>query len=304
MHGRQLNGFEQKVIPFIPRFKLRNRFPGEWESVWRGESGIEFAESKPFEPGDDPRDIDIRYLAQTGEEYIVRRAETRQMKVYAWADFSASMQRFDQMLFAKKPDVRDIAIGLILYSAAKLYAPVGFYPFGLANGKFFPPRTGESYCEAIMDGVAATEKPHPFVSSGAEKTFSDLTRLAYPRNMVFMISDFQQRLFDKDFAGILRPVAARFDLIPVVIIDPLQVGSQPLRSFRIRVQSAGVQTKEMYVTPRLLQEVRTATIRHRSHLEENFRRVGLDYIVLDSSSAEECQRRFLRFFEIRRRRRV
>ena len=145
--------------------KLRNIFPGEWASVYKGE-GMEFAGTRSFEPGDNPRNMDFLTLVQSGEELVIDRVETRRLRVYCFADYSGSLQYFEHMLFPKKPFIRDIAIGLILFSAVKVYSPIGFYPFGLVKSKFFPPRMGEGYCWEILNWLSDEENPHPYTSSG------------------------------------------------------------------------------------------------------------------------------------------
>ena len=85
MARRDSEPFRRSRIQFYSRLKLRNIFPGEWESTYLGD-GIEFAATRPFEPGDDLRDLDLGTLAQSGEEEIIQRVVGRQMKVFVWAD--------------------------------------------------------------------------------------------------------------------------------------------------------------------------------------------------------------------------
>ncbi len=69
MEQEDYKKLRQSKIQFYSRLKLKNVFPGEWESVYTGE-GIEFADIKPFEPGDDLRDLDILTFVKSGEEEI------------------------------------------------------------------------------------------------------------------------------------------------------------------------------------------------------------------------------------------
>ena len=220
---------KDRIVSFVSRLKLANVFPGEWESVFKGE-GIEFSESRAFEPGDNPRDIDLFTLAQSGNEETILRDETRQMQVYAWADFSSSMQRLNEMIFAHKADIRNTAIGLILFSAVKLYCPIGFYPFGLQSPKFFKPKTGDNHCLEIMEW-ALKENGQNVSSFGVEMALASVLDRATPKNMVFFLSDFKQKIFDEDFTSRLAPMAAKFDFIPIVILDPLETRIKPSRSF-------------------------------------------------------------------------
>jgi uncharacterized protein (DUF58 family) len=101
--------FRGSKVKLFSRIKPRNIFPGEWESIFRGE-GIEFAEIKPFEPGDDLRDLNLHALVQSGEEELIQRVVERQMRIYVWVDLSGSMHRFEEMFFPQKPEIRAIAL--------------------------------------------------------------------------------------------------------------------------------------------------------------------------------------------------
>jgi hypothetical protein len=113
--------FKSSKLQLFSRLKLKNIFPGEWESVYTGE-GIEFAASKPYEPGDDLRDLDLQTLVQSGDEEIILRAVGRQRHIYLWVDLSGSMQRSPEMFYPGKPEIRDIAVGLLAFSARSAYS--------------------------------------------------------------------------------------------------------------------------------------------------------------------------------------
>ena len=53
-----------------------------------------------------------------------------------------------------------------------------------------------------------------------------------------------------------------------------------------------------------LKEVQEVSARHLSHLGWNFRRVGIEYVVLDSPSINDCYQVLSGFFESRKRTRV
>jgi uncharacterized protein (DUF58 family) len=296
--------FKQNRIQLFSRLKLRNIFSGEWESLYKGE-GIEFADIKPFEPGDDLRDLDLLTLVRSGEEEIVQRVVGRQMKIFVWADLSGSMKRSEEMFLSSKPEIRDIAIGLIVYSAHDVYSPVGLCAFDKEIKFFLPARSGETYCEEILDRVIAQDYKGAPVSADMRKATSFLMEMVYPQSLVFFISDFQGQAFEGDFTDLLRPVAKRVDFIPVVIRDPLEKDISLKRSVTIAVKdNEGDGNAEIYLTPKKLKEFQEASARHLSHLERNFRRVGIEHVILGSPSVNDCYQVLSGFFESRRRTRV
>lgn len=293
--------FRRSKIQLFSRIKLKNIFPGEWESIYRGE-GIEFAAIKPFEPGDDLRDLDLHTLVQSGEEEIIQRVVERQMRIFIWADFSGSMQRFEEMFFSQKPEIRDIAIGLLLFSACNAYSPVGLCAFNKEMRRFFPARPGERYCWEILNWIIDEEHKGSMAPADIQKAISFLIERAFPESLVFFVSDFKDQAFEGDFTALLRPVAKKFDFVAVVIRDPLEKEASLKRSVSITVKdSEGDKSAEIYLTPQKLIEMQEISARHLLDLERSFRKVGIEHVVLDSPSIEDCDKALSGFFEARRR---
>ena len=125
------------------------------------------------------------------------------------------------------------------------------------------------------------------------------------QSMVFFVSDFEDQLFDGDFTALLRPVVRKVDFIPVVIRDPLENNTFLKRSVSVAVKdSEGDGSAEIYLTPQKLKQFQEASANHLLHLEQNFRQIGIEHIVLDSNSIDDCHRVLSAFFEGRRRIRV
>lgn len=301
MGQEDYNQFRQRKIQLFSRMKLKNIFPGEWESIYTGE-GIEFAAIKPSEPGDDLRDLDLATLVQSGEEEIIQRVVGRQKRIFVWADWSGSMRRFEEMFFSSKPEITDIAIGLLLFSAWNAYSPVGFCAFDKEIKKFFPARSGERLCQQILDWIIDQEFKDSRGPADMASALSFLIERASPQSLVFFISDFQDTAFEGDFTDLLRPAAKKFDFVPVVIRDPLEKDALLRRPVRIAAKdSEGAKTTEIYLTPQKLREIQEISSRHLVHLQRNFREVGLEHVVLDSPSIEDCCQVFSSFFEARKR---
>lgn len=304
MGQEEFKRFRRSKIQLYSRLKLKNIFPGERESIYTG-GGIEFAAIKPFEPGDDLRELDLHTLVQSGEEEIIQRVVERQMRVFVWADFSGSMQRFEEMFFSQKPEIRDIAIGILLFSACNAYSPVGLFAFNNEMRRFFPARSGERYCWEILTWMMDQEYKGPTAAADIQNAISFLIEGASPQSLVFFVSDFQDQAFEGDFTTLLRPVAKKFDFVPVIIRDPLEKTASLKRSVSITVKdNEGDKDAEIYLTPQKLIELQEVSARHLFALERNFRKVGIEHIVLDSSSIEDCYQVLSGFFEGRKRTRV
>ena len=64
-------------------------FAGQYQSAFRGR-GIEFAEVRLYQPGDDVRTIDWNVTARTSVPHVKRFAEERELTVMLLVDASAS----------------------------------------------------------------------------------------------------------------------------------------------------------------------------------------------------------------------
>ncbi len=300
MGPRDSEPFRRSRIQLYSRLKLKNIFPGEWESVYTGD-GIEFMGIKPFEPGDDLRDLDLYTLVRSGEEEIIERAVGRQLRVFIWADLSGSLQKSEAAFFPAKREIRDNAIGMLAFSAWNAYSPVGLCAFDREIRKFFQAGPGESYCREIMDWILDQEYTNP-VPADVSKAIAFLMERAFPQSLVFFISDFQDPVFEDDFSDLINPAAEKFDLITVVIRDPLETDATLPRSAILSVSGdEGSGGKAIYLTSRKLREIQKVSAGHLSHLERNFRRAGINHVVLDSPSLEHCYESLSGLFQARRR---
>jgi len=304
MEQRDFRQFRQSRIQLFSRLKLRSFFPGEWESIYTG-GGIEFTSTKPFEPGDDLRDLDFLTLVQSGEEEIIQRVVESQMRVLIWADVSGSIQKFEGMFFPLKPEIRDIALGLIVYSALNAYSPVGLCAFDEEIRCFIPARSGEGHCEEILNWIIDQEYKGIKVAADIQRAISFLMKKAPPQSLVFFISDFQDQVFEGDFTNLLKTAAKKVDFIPVVIRDPLEKEAFLKRSVNVHVKNnEGDGRAEIYLTPQRLKHIQEVSASRLLNLEKNFHKVGIDYAILDSSSIDDCYKILSGFFEVRKRTRV
>ena len=80
---------EVRRIEITTRHLVRDIVAGEYSSAFRGR-GVEFAEVREYQPGDDVRMIDWNVTARLGSAYIKRFLEERELTVLFAVDYSAS----------------------------------------------------------------------------------------------------------------------------------------------------------------------------------------------------------------------
>lgn len=293
--------FRSRRLPLYSRHKLKAIFPGEWSSIYTG-AGIEFATSRPYEPGDDLRDLDLKSLVQSGDEEIIEREVARQRKIFLWVDVSGSIKRSREMFFARKVEVRDIAVGLLVFSAWGAYSPVGLCTFDRDVRQFFPARFGESYCEEIVDWFLNHGDEGEGQQTDVASALVYLDRVVLPQSLVFFISDFQDAAYEGEFSGLFRSAARKFDFIPILIQDPLETTT--ILAHSVTLTLCGDESKgcaEIDLTPRRLAQMQRAAAQHAEHIEQEFKEIGLELVRLDSPDIDHCFRILSGFFLARRR---
>lgn len=228
-----------RLIELRTRRLVETSFAGAYHSVFRGR-GIVFDEVRPYMPGDDVRDIDWNVTARTGEPFIKRYREERELTVMLVLDTSASI-----MFGTVERQKRDMAaeLGAVLaYSAISNNDKVGLLLFSDTIETFIPPRKGRKHVLRLIRELLAAEA----VQQGTDLSLAVKTvnRVLGRRSIVFLISDF---LADADtYARDLQVLGRKHDLITVVTRDPLEEAFP--KSGLVTVQDAETGEVRLYDT--------------------------------------------------------
>lgn len=191
--------------------KLVNEvFAGQYQSVFKGQ-GIEFAEVREYQIGDDFRSIDRNVTARHGKPYIKLFAEERELTVIFLIDISAS-QHFGSTDKLKSEIAAEVA-AILAFSSLKNNDRAGMLSFSDKVEKIITPRKGKNNILRIINEILDFNPSGTRTSiSAALKTLNEIWRR---RAVVFLISDFQ----DEGYARDLSVTAKRHDLICIKIND-------------------------------------------------------------------------------------
>lgn len=131
---------------------------GEYVSVFKG-GGIEFDEVRPYLPGDDVRSIDWNVTARSGQPYVKRYVEERQLTLLLMADVSAS-QDFGSLTRSKREATAEFC-ALIAFSAIRNDDKVGLLLFHGGIEHYIPPRKGQKHALRVVRQVLAHGEEAP-----------------------------------------------------------------------------------------------------------------------------------------------
>lgn len=185
-------------------------FAGQYQSVFKGR-GMEFAEVRLYQPGDEVRTIDWNVTARTGVPHVKRYAEERELTVMLLVDASAST-RFGSVQQLKSALAAELG-ALFAFSAITNNDKVGLILFTDTVERFVPPRKGQTHVLRVVREVLAFEPKGR--GTDISVAIEHLRRIARRKCVVFLISDFQTNGYEKA----LRLARRRHDLIAVEISD-------------------------------------------------------------------------------------
>ena len=206
-----------EVLAAVRRIEIKTKslidsiMGGEYRSVFKG-NGMEFAEVRQYMEGDDIRSIDWNVTARTGEPYVKRMMEERELIVYLMVDVSASGNFGTKKQF--KSEMMAELAALIAFSAIKNNDRVGLILFTDRIEKVIPPKKGRNHVLHLIREMLYF-KPEG-TGTNINGALEHLNRIQKKRSVVFTISDFR----DTGFQKLLKVTARRHDVIAVSVDDP------------------------------------------------------------------------------------
>lgn len=212
----------QDLMREVRRLQIRTRrrvndlFAGEYHSAFKGR-GIEFAEVREYEPGDDVRTIDWNVTARAGRPFIKRFVEERQLTVILAVDASASG------MFASTGRLKatiGTELGAVLaLAAARNHDRAGLLLFSDRVERYVPPLKGRTAMLRVLRDLVGFEPAGR--GTDLRVPLEHVVRVHKRRAIVFVVSDFAQAVEGPGgFAPMLRRAAQRHEVVAVRVGDP------------------------------------------------------------------------------------
>ena len=205
---------------------------GAYVSRFRGR-GMEFDESRPYQPGDDPRSIDWRVTARSTTAYTKLFREERERPVLVAVDLRSNMHFATQGCFKSVNASR--AAALIAWAAHHRGDRLGGLIFGDTTHRELKPRLGRRSALRFVHELVEHkdwQQRDPAASADAfVQAMSALRRVARPGSLVVVISDFRD--FGRAAQSYLSSVARHSEVLAVFLNDPIERELPPPGRYRL-----------------------------------------------------------------------
>ncbi len=205
-----------KGIAIRTRGVIDTLFAGESRSMFRGQ-GMEFADVRAYEHGDDYRAIDWNVSARLGSPFIKTFTEERELTLLLVVDQSGSTRVAEPVSRA----LRAVEIAAVLALAgAREQDRTGALLFTDRVEHVVRPAKGRRHALRLIRDLLAFTPAHQGTDIGAAIRYA--TKVLHHRAVVIVISDFQGRDWDKP----LKQLAARHDVTAVTVDDQRELRSR------------------------------------------------------------------------------
>ncbi|MDG2123509.1 MAG: DUF58 domain-containing protein, partial [Verrucomicrobiales bacterium] len=158
---------------------------GQYHSVFKGK-GMDFDEVRAYTPGDELRTIDWNVTARSGEPFVKRFREERELTVLLVIDISGSGD-FGSGVLSKRELAAEVG-SVLAFSALKNNDKVGLVLFSEDVELYIPPGKGRRHVLRIVREILFYEPEGR--RTDFEVPLDFVNRVQPKRAVTFLISDF------------------------------------------------------------------------------------------------------------------
>lgn len=222
MAGEERKYLDPQIVSRLGSMELRARLvvegfiTGLHRSPYHGFS-VEFAEHRPYMPGDEIRHVDWKIYGKTDRYYIKQYEEETNLKAYLILDTSRSMGFAGGGRISKLAYASHLAAALA-YLMVRQQDAVGLAAFDETLHTYHPPHATRSYLRQLL---IALDRMAPAKTTGAGRSLHQVADRVRRRGLVIVLSD----LLD-DPAQVMTALKhfrhKKNEVLVMHILDPLE----------------------------------------------------------------------------------
>jgi len=275
--------------------RLDGLLQGDYRSLFYG-YGVDFADLREYQPGDDIRYIDWNVTARMDSPYVRQYAEDREITAWFLLDLSLSMD-FGPMQNLKRAVLIDF-VATLARLLTRHGNRVGAIFYGSRIERTIPARGGRiQVLRLINDLLRQPRLPQTSLTNLTPLLQAGLNAVKR-RSLIFVISDF---ISTPGWEHPLNLLNRRHEVLAIRMWDPREVELPDIGPIIMEDAETG---EQLYVDTHdktFRRRFQEAARRREATLTEAFKRAGVDAMSL--STEEDLVKAIVRFAKLRQQRR-
>jgi uncharacterized protein (DUF58 family) len=273
--------------------RLDGLLHGEHRTLFRG-YGLDLAELREYQEGDDVRRIDWNVTARLDTPYVREYHEDRDLTAWFLLDLSRSID------FGARVKKEALSTGFVAALARLLTRRgnrVGALVYRDRVETMIPPRAGRRHVLELLHRMMQ-RADGPSQATKLAELLAGASRVLRRRSLVFVVSDF---ISEPGWEKPLGELARRHELVAVRVSDPLERELPDLGLVTLQDPETG---EELFVDTHdrgFRRRFAEAAARREAELKSHFAGAGVDQLEL--STEEPLLDAIVRFARTRRRKR-
>jgi uncharacterized protein (DUF58 family) len=275
--------------------RLDGRLAGDYRTVFRG-TGIDVADLREYQFGDDLRHIDWNVTARTDTTHVREYLEDREVTAWLLLDASASMD------FGPVERRKHLVLTEVAATVAQLLSRggnrVGALMFDAGVRDTIPPGNGRNHVLRILARLLATPGTGATGTTDLGAALRAALGIVRRRSLIVIVSDF---LSEPGWQGLLGQLARRHDVVAIQVVDRREFELPAAGMIYVEDAETGEVIFVDTDDPGFQQRLRAQADERQATLVADLRSAGLDLFTV--STDEDMVRALFRVAALRRRRR-
>ena len=277
--------------------RLDGLLQGDYRSLFRG-NGIDFADLREYEAGDDVRYIDWSVTARMNTPYVREYLEDREITAWFLLDLSPSVDFGTAEMERLKRSVLIDFVSTLARLLTRHGNRVGAIFYGDGVYRTIPARSGRIQVLRLIDDLLKQPRLPRASFTDLTPLFEAAERGIKRRSLVFVVSDF---ISEPGWERALLLLGRRHEVVAVRLIDPREVELPDVGAVVLEDAETG---EQLYVDThdrRFRRRFEQAARDRETAFQGAIQRSGIDAVTL--STDEDLVRAIIRMAEARKRRR-
>jgi uncharacterized protein (DUF58 family) len=273
--------------------RLDGAIHGNYRTLFRG-FGLDLADLREYQYGDDVRHIDWNVTARTGDPYVRQFHEDREVTAWFLLDLSPSLD-FGSGDVQKRALSAEF-VGLLSRILTRSGNRVGALIYGDDVDAVIPAKSGRMQVLHILHRMLSREEKRGSGETDLEAFMKSAFRFIPRRSLVFVVSDFISK---PGWAAAVARLTQRHEVVAVRLYDPLEMELPDIGMVLVRDAETGEQLMVDTHDAGFRKRFVAAAEKREDELRQGFAEAGVD--VLELATDDTVMDAVMRFADLRKR---